>query len=343
MKYDNVLIQGVCCPFCKATEGKSLYTVTAAQSATHFVLPWHNAEKHKQLEKHIISLWHQDTCQLICCSSCAGVFCWPFVAGDKEFYDLAYERSGYPQNKWEFKKAVDWTSNNKSEFPDIKVLEIGAGDGAFLSKIIEIGINPENIEAIEYSDYGRNKLHELKISNVLTENIPSSYLFSKWQNKFDFIFMFQVLEHLGDLDTKLEFLRSCLRSQGKIIFAVPNPLATYFNEVNDALLDMPPNHISRFSEGAIKELAQRNLFEVKSIEFEPLDKLSRYKQFCQYKYLRSTQFRYTLASLVSQLPSKWKIRGICSRIYRQILLLVNIMYLTKIKYSSSQLVVLQKK
>jgi SAM-dependent methyltransferase len=344
MKYNNTLLKGICCPFCQASEGSSLYTVTASEAATHFVLPWHNLEKYQQLEKHIRNLWNQTSCQVVCCVSCQGVFSLPFVAGDKKFYDLAYERTEYPEEKWEFTKAVEWLSREfkASKISEVKVLEIGAGKGSFLNKVIEIGVFPGNISAIEYSDWGREQLKSLNLNEVLHESIPSNKLLSKWQDKFDFVFMFQVLEHLDELDSKLKFLYSCLRPQGQIIFAVPNPQAIYFNELNGALLDMPPNHISRFSEASIQKLAIRNLLDVKLFEVEPLDKLGAYREFCYYRYLRGIQARHTVASLIARLPSKLKIRRLFEKLYRTISLLVNARFLGKIKEGSSQLVVIQK-
>ena len=347
MKYNNVLLKEVCCPFCQATEGRSLYTVTASEAATHFILPWHNPQKYQQLEHHIQELWHQNTCQVVCCQSCQGVFSWPFVAGDKDFYDLAYERTEYPQEKWEFRKALEWLHQKTQDSPvsAMKILEIGAGNGGFLKKVIEIGVSPKNISAIEYSDWGREQLMRLNLDEVFQESIPSDELLRKWEGKFDFIVMFQVLEHLDNLDSKLKFLYSCLRPQGQIIFAVPNPQSIYFNELNGALLDMPPNHVSRFSEAAIAKLASRNSLEVKLFEVEPLaglDRWSAYREFCDYKYLRGTQIKHTVASWVSQLPNKLKIRSLFQRLYRTISLVVNSIYLTQIKQGSAQVVVVEK-
>jgi SAM-dependent methyltransferase len=229
-----------------------------------------------------------------------------------------------------------------SKISAVNVLEIGAGKGSFLKKVIEIGVLHGNISAIEYSDWGREQLNSLHLNEVSPESMPSDKLLSKWQGKFDFVCMFQVLEHLDELDSKLKFLYSCLRPQGQIIFAVPNPQAIYFNELNGALLDMPPNHISRFSEASLQKLARRNLLEVNFFEVEPLDKLSAYREFCYYRYLRGTQAKLTVASLIARLPSKLKIRRLFEKLYRTISLLVNAVYFGKIREGSSQLVVIQK-
>jgi SAM-dependent methyltransferase len=322
-----------------------LYTVTASEAATHFILPWQNRDRYEQLKEHIRDLWNQNTCQVVCCKSCSGVFSWPFVAGDKNFYDLAYARSGYPQEKWEYKRALEFLLKTvpTPKLSEINVLEIGAGNGAFIKKIIAAGVNPGNISAIEYSDYGRKELEKLNLKLIFFESVPSENLRSIWTSEFDFIFMFQVLEHLDELDGKLTFLRSCLRDKGQLICAVPNPEKIYFNELNGALLDMPPNHISRFSEASVKNLAARNLFELKDFEVEPLENtLEEFKVFCKYRYLKSSQSRYTLASLISRLPSRWKIRLVFQILYLGLTLTLNATYRSKIRSGSSQLSVLQK-
>jgi SAM-dependent methyltransferase len=345
MKYDNLSLENVCCPFCKDTKGVLLYTVTASEAATHFILPWQNRDRYEQLKEHIRDLWNQNTCQVVCCKSCSGVFSWPFVAGDKIFYDLAYTRSGYPQEKWEYKRALEFLLKTvpTPKLSEINVLEIGAGNGAFIKKILAAGVNPGNISAIEYSDYGRKELETLNLKLISFESVPSEKLRSIWRGEFDFIFMFQVLEHLDELDGKLTFLRSCLRDKGQLICAVPNPEKIYFNELNGALLDMPPNHISRFSEASVQNLAARNLFELKDFEVQPLENtLEEFKVFCTYKYLKNSQSRYTLASLISRLPSIWKIRGAFQKLYFGLTLTFNAAYISKIRSGSSQLSVLQK-
>jgi SAM-dependent methyltransferase len=323
-----------------------LYAVTASEAATHFILPWQNQDRYEQLKEHIRHLWNQNNnCQVVCCKSCMGVFSWPFVAGDKKFYDLAYSRSGYPQEKWEYKRTLEFLLQTvpTSKLSEINVLEIGAGNGAFIKKIIAAGVKPGNISAIEYSDYSRKELEKLNLNLISFESLPSEKLMSIWRGKFDFIFMFQVIEHLDDLDGKLTFLRSCIGDKGQLICAVPNPERIYFNELNGALLDMPPNHISRFSKASFENLAARNLFELKDFEVEPLEnKLEEFKEFCTYKHLKSSQSRYTLASLISRLPSIWKIRGALQKLYLGLTLILNAIYISKIRSGSSQLLVLQK-
>ena len=74
-----------------------------------------------------------------------------YVSGDATFYNLAYERSSYPNERWEFERTVRelFSINFRAE----RVLEAGAGFGFFLDKIVDIYVPIIlGITALEYSD-----------------------------------------------------------------------------------------------------------------------------------------------------------------------------------------------
>lgn len=342
MKYTCSLIENVCCPFCNSKKGELLYTVTSSEAATHFVLPWKDKERYEKLQYHIETLWSQDTCDIVRCQSCAGIFSFPFVAGDKTFYNLAFDREKYPQEKWEYDRALNLLIESYgSKISDISILEIGAGDGAFLKKLIANGAKPDNVSVIEYSDVARDRLNKLNLSSISNDHIPSQQLQKNWENKFDCILMFQVLEHLDNLDDKLGFLHNCLKDGGQLIFTVPNPDLTEFNEINGALLDMPPNHLSRLSKTSTEKIGHKNLFKFKFFEKEPSDKINQFKYFCIYKYWRRSQFNYSVASYIARL-SNAKIKRMIEVIYLIFLAVVNIKYLPKMNFGSSQLIIFEK-
>ena len=64
------------------------------------------------------------------------------------FYDLAYERTRYPSWKWEHQLTLD--SIRQTILPQIhqpvRVLEIGAGDGAFIQGIIPEVTTPKSCD-----------------------------------------------------------------------------------------------------------------------------------------------------------------------------------------------------
>jgi len=124
-------------------EGRNLWHVNSKQAAQHFVLSEKNPERFAKLVFNIDKLWGQSTCKVMQCSQCGFCFSYPYVAGDERFYSLAYVRSGYPKWKWEFQITYDVLRMNLPS--NGKLIEIGAGDGAFINKIAKEVLPKANI------------------------------------------------------------------------------------------------------------------------------------------------------------------------------------------------------
>jgi 2-polyprenyl-3-methyl-5-hydroxy-6-metoxy-1,4-benzoquinol methylase len=303
-KYLEQAVTGISCPFCGASNGRRLFAVTADQAVAHFLPPFVPQDTKSGLRKHLNRLWGSDTCSVVRCCDCSGCFSQPFVAGDSDFYRLAYAFNyGYTQDRWEFDRAMQRLGRSISR-PAVRVLEIGAGDGAFMKRLMAAGVRPENISCIEFSDAGRRRILELSPKvNVFTD---AGDLFESPElqgGHFDAIVAFQVMEHLGEPTRYLKQLAGMLARDGCIFASVPNPRRIEFNELNGALLDMPPNHILRFSKEGIQALAQRAALVVEEIEDEPFEFTAALQQFLIYRYKRRSQdprtIEYTLASLTA--------------------------------------------
>ena len=63
-----------------------------------------------------------------------------------------------------------------------------------------------------------------------------------------------------------EFEKNLLSKNGEILIAVPNEEIIKFNELNGALLDMPPNHIGRWSKKTFFKYFLKSLSSLKSYE-----------------------------------------------------------------------------
>jgi len=81
--------------------------------------------------------------------------------------------------------------------------------------------------------------------------------------------MFQVLEHLDDYDGIFEVLERIVRPGGHLFIATPNGAWIALNEQRHLLLDMPPNHISRWSPTSFAALARRFGWHLEECELEP--------------------------------------------------------------------------
>ncbi len=290
MKYINKEVEARC-PVCNCPKGILLWTVEAFNASAHFLSSKKDNARYKNLTSHIEKLWNKSNCEVIQCVACEFTYSFPYVAGDKLFYDLAYEGGGYPDWKWEFQKAFDVISKRKINQP--RVLEIGAGKGAFISRLVDSITDAKNIVGIEYSDYGRKQIEDRGV-NCFSRDIRTLTEF-ELGGKFDYICLFQVLEHLDNINDLLKILSAHLNSDGEIILAVPNEKRIQFNELNDALLDMPPNHIGRWTNSAFQYYAKSNDFTVVEHQYEPANFLSAASQFLIYRLLRASQNTHSLS------------------------------------------------
>jgi 2-polyprenyl-3-methyl-5-hydroxy-6-metoxy-1,4-benzoquinol methylase len=295
MDYDLATCKALC-PVCGGEQGKRLWSVDSDAAARHFLVPGALPEAFTALVEHIEQLWRSRNCDIVQCDGCSFVYSYPYVAGDKHFYDLAYQRTGYPAWKWEFQSALERIVSASS--PNFRVLEIGAGNGAFVRRLTESGaVRPQNIVTTEYSDYGRSRIESLGIKCIPRD------VRELQEGSFDAICMFQVLEHLDGLDGLFEKLTATLNRGGSLFLAVPNDRRIEFNETNGALLDMPPNHIGRWNHEAFSRIAERSGLRLHDHSVEPFSAPAFVAQFAHYRFLRRSQIDGTLESRLQVLAS----------------------------------------
>ena len=170
------------------------------------------------------------------------------LEGDGQFYSQL-ERIPwyYMEDKWEFLKASELIHQSD------KVLEIGAGKGHFVKRLIERNIDAVGLElndsAIGYAN--KNALPIFK--QTIKEH-------SKILNqKYDVVCAFQVIEHVSNVKEFIEDCISVLKEGGLFIVSVPNH-SSFLQYDSKNLLDMPPHHMGQWSEEALTNIAP--LFEL---------------------------------------------------------------------------------
>ena len=273
------------CPVCSTNKAHHLWSVTSKEAAQHFVLAEKYPERFSDLVSHIEVLWGKNTCEVVRCDNCAFCYSHPYIAGDAKFYDLAYIYSTYPSWKWEFQQTYDVLSKHSNS--NIKFMEIGAGDGAFVKRVAENIVPKENIFCTEFSVYGREQIEKfgVKCMPVDFRTLSSPEL----MKNFDAVCMFQVLEHLDNLEPLFQKLNWLMKSGGSLFIAVPNGNRIEFNELNGALLDMPPNHIGRWNKKCFEIIGKQNGFRVEDYKMEEDDFVAGVKEFAFYRLLRRSQ------------------------------------------------------
>ena len=141
-----------------------------------------------------------------------------------------------------------------------KVLDIGAGTGAFLSTMDKAGWNVTGIEPDEIARENAKKLYGLSLQT------PQE-LFNLPPQSFDAITMWHVLEHVHELHEYMDQLKKILKPTGCLFVAVPN-YTCYDEKVYKefwAAYDVP-RHLYHFSPRSITQLLLQHGLQLKDIK-----------------------------------------------------------------------------
>jgi SAM-dependent methyltransferase len=297
MKYEQSSVSAQC-PVCGHDDCCRLYTVTPADAAQHYVLREVDRVRHDKLVRHIRELWKNEDCALVRCGRCQFVFAMPFTGGDSEFYFLAYTYGAekYPRDKWEYDEAICCLAHRLGRRN--RYLEIGAGSGAFVKKLIPDFVQPEDATCIEYSRNGSRAMRAMGIECLDQDVCAAPGLNGR---QFDIICLFQVLEHMADLDRVFSRLYELAAPGCDIVIAVPNPLRTEFQELNGSVLDLPPNHVGRWTPRCFQIMTQRFGLSLVACSTNRTQSFQeKAKRFVKFTYQRRAQ-KASLANRVEQL------------------------------------------
>jgi SAM-dependent methyltransferase len=304
--YGNDPIRDVVCPLCQATTGRVLYKVTTAESARQFIRPAFDKDNYLALLGVIRDLWGADECRQVRCDTCDSVFAWPHVGGNAHFYNISYARHmRYPQKRWEFFAAARFVARDAAG----SMLELGAGDGAFVRILRSAGVPAQSIHVVEYSDAARNQLAEID-ARISVFSSLEHFMESAQPASYSHVFAFQVLEHVQRPVEHLAAFRRILRTGGLVCMAVPNPQRIEANERNGLVLDMPPAHVTRFTVQGVSALASRAGFELSHTEVEPFVYRTWFRDFLTFHFHRRLQSEGSIQSRMEQnLPWRWATVG----------------------------------
>ena len=292
------------CPICSSRDVELVHrTISNVEAARHFLNPNRDKGRYEALCRHITELWGRDHCSIRKCRDCGFGFSDPYIAGDEKFYTMAYDHKpgDYPAHKWEYKVAKDAlkTCIEAHGRSAARLIEIGAGDGAFLRQIVPELIAPDRVLCTEYGEYAATQIRNLGI-RVALGDIRAIDMHN--EKPFDIVCMFQVLEHMDRLTELFSTLRTLTSPKADLFIAVPNSKRTEFSEHNGALLDMPPNHIGRWTQSSFGALGKREGWEVAQFIEQPTNSKESWQSFSHYRYARATQFDNSLSARIRGLP-----------------------------------------
>ncbi|MBN2570801.1 MAG: methyltransferase domain-containing protein [Ignavibacteriales bacterium] len=270
------------CPICKSKNFKILYEINSRYIKK--LLLNKSESKVNELIQIVKELWEGDLCNFVKCQNCSYIFAIPFIAGSEEFYSCFYSSNeNYPVWKWDFditlKEIINSSFNGK--LINESLIDIGAGDGAFVKKISKF-IDKKNINAIEYSEYGCKKISEFAITCLPTDF--KALLKDEYKDKFSIICMFQLLEHISDLELLIKVINWISKNNSIMFITVPN---YYARELYDSVKiheDVPPIHVSRWNRKTFKLFFERNGWKFQKDFISDESYISKIKRFVISKY-----------------------------------------------------------
>ena len=139
-----------------------------------------------------------------------------------------------------------------------KLLDIGAGTGAFVRFMKNSGWNVTGLEPDESARLQAQSINSIQL-------LASDIFFDLPADSFDVITMWHVLEHVHDLDKYLEQLKKLIKPHGKIFIAVPNYTSfdgSFYGSCW-AAYDVP-RHLFHFSPLSLKNLFNKHGLELQS-------------------------------------------------------------------------------
>jgi SAM-dependent methyltransferase len=214
--------------------------------------------------------------------------------GDSEFYSsLQQSKNYYPTNRFEYAEALKYIKQTD------EVLEIGAGDGFFLKILKDKNIVSQGLE-INNCAIKNAKSQGLNVSDLRVEDLITA------QKKFDVIVLFQVIEHIYDINAFIKSVLKCLKKEGILIVSVPNNDGFMLTTIRFNKYNLPPHHMGLWTERSLKYIAE--IFNLKFIDChnEHLQK-ENYDLFKIHLRLRFSAIHPQIGKLLLRMPeSFWK-------------------------------------
>ncbi|KKU91485.1 MAG: Methyltransferase type 12 [Candidatus Jorgensenbacteria bacterium GW2011_GWA1_48_11] len=211
------------------------------------------------------------------CGDCRVVFTHPMRAGSREYYEESYGAlaGGYSEKKWEFREVFN--SLDSLGFRTGKLLEVACGPGWFLKMAEKKGYD---VYGIDFNGQAVAYAKTLGLKNVLVGDIGGG--FEKLGQKFDFVVLIHILEHVEDPNRLLNQIKEALSDEGVIIIDLPNERRTElkFNlRKRREGWDYPPHHLTRWNADSLSNFLATRGFKTIYLNEERISSLAQVLNF----------------------------------------------------------------
>lgn len=234
------------------------------------------------------------------CSKTKYRFYFPFnTIGDGVFYEkLSNNKINYYHDRWEHKLALNYAKVGE------KWLEIGSGNSCFIRQLRSKGVESIGLELNESEVIKANK-DDL---NVLQEDFFS---LNSNPDKFDVIALFQVLEHMCEINLFFKKVSELLKTNGKLIFSVPNSNPYLYVHEKFHTLNLPPHHMGLWDKVSVEKVGIEFGFRLIECQTEKLSSYELKELFAKSNVfdLLKLNRRYGILKIIYAItPTKLKLR-----------------------------------
>ncbi len=136
-----------------------------------------------------------------------------------------------------------------------RALEVGCGAGALLPDLAALGFTCDALEssdsAFDMATFANRDLPQVRIHRVPEPG---------WEQRFDLLLAFEVLEHIEDDAGTLAQWRGWLRPGGRMLMSVPARMARWSQS------DVWAGHFRRYERQGLLDLIRRSGFEIEHHE-----------------------------------------------------------------------------
>lgn len=236
------------CPLCESIDTRKIVCISTKELCSLY----------KRLTKVDFSYLFKKDMSYVECQNCELRYFSPLVIGDEYFYNSLQKFDWYyPDEKSEFLYVKKYISSTD------KVLEVGSGRGAFAKHL-----PTKDYIGLDFSKKAKDMAVKDGI-NIKNEMIQD-YAISN-PSSADIVISFQVLEHVSDPKLFIEGKLATLVDGGLMIVAVPSE-NSYLNYTTNDILNMPPHHVSRWSDNTLQFIAEKYNLEIVEIYHDKLQK-----------------------------------------------------------------------
>lgn len=233
------------CPLCNSQNTSLIETINASEIVYQYVRSF-----------GIKANLHTDKIDYFVCDECKLGFFNPMATGDETLYEQLQKFDWYYMNdKPEYTIAKKYLPDSGS------VLEVGSGKAAFADVV-----GKSRYVGLEFNDEAIARARGEGVT-LIKESIESYAIHNK--QKYKAVVSFQVLEHVPNPSSFIQGCVNSLQEGGLLILAVPNH-GGLCGLTQNYILDMPPHHVTHWSEETLTKLAPLFGLELVGIEFEPV-------------------------------------------------------------------------